>query len=138
MSNWFTRIFVTNDGINDGYNQEQREALLDLFNFCMSADRRIEFSEQDFITAETNYFNWESSESVAEFSKHSMQRANQAHKTDAARKTYALEINERLQTNELRAQAVWLSHKLFKVDSDYAKEEKLSFSIIATAFGWAQ
>lgn len=138
MSNWFTRIFTTNSSINDGYTQAQREALLDLFNFCMCADRRIEFSEQEFIEKEMQSFNWQSEETVAAFSKHSIRRADLAHKTDETRRAYAADIDQRLCSAELRALAIALSHQLFHVDREYVKLEKHSYSIVASAFGWAQ
>jgi hypothetical protein len=136
MSTWFSRLFSSTP-VDDGYSQPQREALLDLLVFCMVADRRIEFSEQDFLKDQTSSFSWSSATTVEEFVKQSRKRADQAHLADATRAAYAADINGRLQTNELRTEAISLTRRMFVVDSDYAKVEKSAYSVIAHAFGWA-
>ncbi len=136
MSTWFSRLFSSTP-VDDNYSQPQREALLDLLVFCMVADRRIEFSEQDFLKDKTSSFSWESTTSVEDFVKQSRKRADQAHLADDTRAAYAADINHRLQTNELRTDAIALSRSMFVVDSDYAKVEKSSYGVIARAFGWA-
>ncbi len=136
MSNWFSKLFSSTP-VEDGYSQAQREALLDLLVFCMCADRRIEFAEQDLLEDQTGRFSWDSVTAVEAFIKQSRKRADQAHLSEESRAAYAADINKRLQTNELRTDAISLSRRMFVVDSDFANVEKGSYSIISRAFGWA-
>jgi uncharacterized tellurite resistance protein B-like protein len=136
MSNWFTRIFSPSHPTPDGLTQTQREALLDLFNFCMCADGKLVVSEENFVSTEAKRFHWDSPESVADFSAASIERARAAHLSPSAREQYAVEINERLLTTELKSDAVGLCRQLFLVDGEYAAAEQAAFANIARTFGW--
>ena len=136
MSNWFTRIFSHTHPTPDGLTQGQREALLDLFNFCMCADGKLVVSEENFITSETARFHWDSPQSVTDFSALSVERARAAHRTAETRERYAAEINDRLVTTELKSDAIALCRRLFVVDGEYAASEQEAFSNISRTCGW--
>lgn len=48
----------------DGFNQEQREAMLDLIILGMYADNHLAFSENEVLKDFSQSFNWNSSESI--------------------------------------------------------------------------
>lgn len=120
----------------DGLAQSEREALVDLLNFCRLADERLTTAEECFGLLQEARFGWEGATSLTAYAAESLARAEQAISTAETRAGFLHSIATRLTTTELRSQAVSLSKKMFDADGRFVAAEHTAFREIKTAFGW--
>ena len=59
MPSLIRKLFRKSEAPNDGLTQPQREAIVDLLNYCMYADNLIFLAEDRLITDTVAKFNWD-------------------------------------------------------------------------------
>ena len=59
MPSLIRKLFHKSEAPNDGLTQPQREAIVDLLNYCMYADNLIFLAEDRLITDTVAKFNWD-------------------------------------------------------------------------------
>jgi uncharacterized tellurite resistance protein B-like protein len=135
MSTFLRRLFSTAANPADGLSQSQREAIIDLLNFCMCADSKLKPSEAITIEDEISGFDWDPAVDFELFVVRSLERASSAMSTPEARQAALASISDRLQTTEARSNALDLCPKVFHADGEFAPEERTVFIEIKRAFG---
>ena len=120
----FNRLFKTSAAPSDGLTQAQREAIVDLLNYCMFADNLVALSESRFVAAKVAELNWDPKISFDYYQGKSIGAARAALDEPDSKKGFFSSINQRLATAELRQRAVDLSQRLFMADG--AKSDKES------------
>jgi hypothetical protein len=136
MKKIFSGMFNRAHTKADGLVQSQREAVVDLLHFCMSADRDLALVEDKFVTAEAAHFDWEPDVSFEDFAVKSLARAQDAVQSAEARTAYLQDIARRLATTDLLTRAVGLCQQVFVSDGTFAVSERAVFGEILEAFGW--
>ena len=59
MPSLIRKLFHKSEAPNDGLTQPQREAIVDLLNYCMYADNLVFLAEDRLITDTVAKFNWD-------------------------------------------------------------------------------
>ena len=136
MSRIFGRLFAHPPAAPDGLTQTQREAIIDLLNFCMCADDKLRPIEDRFITHSVARLAWEGAQNFESFSAASIERAGAALKSFATRAGYLAGISERLASTEVKSEAIALCQKLFHVDGEFPDAERVVYREIRHVFGW--
>ena len=60
MPSLLKKLFHKSEAPNNGLTQLQREAIVDLLNYCMYADNLVMLAEDRLITDTVKKFNWDS------------------------------------------------------------------------------
>ena len=135
MSSFLRRLFSSDASPADGLTQHQREAIIDLLNFCMCTDGKVLLDEEITIDDEIQEFCWDPSVDFRTFAAQSLERARAAVATPETRRIALDSISDRLETPGAKEGALVLCHKVFKADGDYAPVERGVFLEIKRAFG---
>jgi hypothetical protein len=136
MSNLFSFLFSSSTEPADGLIQSEREALLDLFHFCMCADQKLLPVESASIADELIKFHWEPGVKYENFATQSLHRAQAAMATPEARKSALQQISNRLISVETKTRALATCTRIFKADGDFASAEREVFVEIKQALNW--
>jgi hypothetical protein len=136
MSRVFSFLFSSSAKPTDGLIQSEREALVDLFHFCMCADRKLFPIESAAIADELIKFDWEPTVKYENFATLSLQRAQVAVSSPEARKTALKQIGSRLISTETKTRALATCTKIFKADGDFVSAEREVFVEIKRALDW--
>src|ERR1700757_2155308 len=107
----------------DGLTQPQREAMVDLLNYCMYADNFVFLSEDRFITDTVAKFNWDSKVPFDQFVVRSIDNARNARENQGYRDRFLASIRDRLGTEAVKGQALGLCPELFVADGARSDEE---------------
>jgi hypothetical protein len=108
----------------DGLTQPQREAMVDLLNYCMYADNFVFLAEDRFITDTVAKFNWDSKVPFDQFVVRSIDNARNATENQGYKDRFLASINDRLGTDAVKAQALDLCRELFVADGSRSDEEE--------------
>jgi len=138
MSTFLRRLFSTTANPADGLIQPQREAVIDLLNFCMCADQKLLLDEEITLDDEIQGFSWDPAVDFMKFATQSRERAKLAVATPEMRHDALASISRRLQTTEAKTNALDLCQKVFHADGEYAPVERTVFAEIKRAFGWPE
>ena len=136
MSSFFRRLFSSNAPSTDGFSQTQREAIVDLLNFCMCADSALLPEEREAIATELKSYHWDPAVDIEKFAAESRTRAAAAVKNPGNRVSLLKSIAGRLVTTEAKTHALALCPQVFMADGESAPEEHEIFLEIKRAFGW--
>jgi hypothetical protein len=136
MSTLFAFLFTPSATPTDGLIQSEREALLDLFHFCMCADQKLLPVEGAAIADELIKFHWEPGVNYENFALKSLQRAQAAVASPEARKSALQHISKRLISMETKNRALTVCTKIFMADGAYVSEERDIFLEIKQALNW--
>ena len=123
MPSLITRLFRKSEGPKDGLTQPQREAIVDLLNYCMYADNLVMLAEDRLITDTVAKFNWESTTPFDQFDGRSVGNARNARESQVYRDKFLGSIKDRLDTPAVRGKALDLCQELFLADGAQSKEE---------------
>src|SRR5215469_12567307 len=107
----------------DGLTQPQREAIVDLLNYCMYADNLVFLAEDRLITDTVAKFNWESKVPFDQFDVRSINNARNARESQVYRDQFLASIRDRLGTAAVKGQALDLCQELFVADGARSDEE---------------
>ena len=120
----------------DGLQQFQREAIVDLLNFCRIADDKLLVVEEEAGAAVEASLNWESTVPLVTYGAESLVRAEQAVNDPELRAEFIQRVADRLETTELKTRAVSLCLDMFYADGEFVEKERQVFGEIKRALGW--
>jgi len=112
---------------NDGLTQPQREAIVDLMNYCMYADNLILLAEDRFITDTVAKFSWDSKTPFDQFDVRSIDNARNARENQGYRDRFLASIRDRLGSPLVKGQALDLCRQLFVADGVHSDDEDVVF-----------
>jgi uncharacterized tellurite resistance protein B-like protein len=123
MPSLIQKLFGKPEAPNDGLNQPQREAIVDLLNYCMYADNLVMLAEDRLITDTVKKFNWESKVPFDQFALRSTDNARNARESQVYREKFLGSIKDRLDTPAVKGKALELCQELFVADGAHSDEE---------------
>src|SRR5258708_5687301 len=85
MPSLIRKLFHKSEAPNDGLTQPQREAIVDLLNYCMYADNLVFLAEDRLITDTVAKFNWDPKGPFDQFDVRSIYNARNATETQGCR-----------------------------------------------------
>jgi hypothetical protein len=107
MPSLIRKLFHKSEAPNDGLTQPQREAIVDLLNYCMYADNLIFLAEDRLITDTVAKFNWDSKAvPFDQFDVRSIGNARNATESQVYRDKFLRSISDRLSTAAVKGQAL--------------------------------
>jgi hypothetical protein len=123
MPSLIRKLFHKSEAPNDGLTQPQREAIVDLLNYCMYADNLVMLAEDRLITDTVAKFNWDSKVPFDQFVLRSTDNARNARESQVYREKFLASIRDRLDTAAVKGQALDLCQELFVADGSRSDEE---------------
>jgi len=123
MPSLIRKLFHKSEEPNDGLTQPQREAIVDLLNYCMYADNLVFLAEDRLIADTAAKFNWDSKVPFDQFEVRSVSNARNARESQVYRDQFLGSISDRLSTEAVKAQALDLCQELFLADGARSDEE---------------
>ena len=123
MPSLIKKLFHKSEAPNDGLTQPQREAIVDLLNYCMYADNLIFLAEDRVITDTVAKFNWDPKIPFDQFDARSINNARTASENQVYRDQFLAWIRDRLGTAAVKGQALDLCEELFLADGVRSDEE---------------
>jgi hypothetical protein len=123
MPSLIKKLFGKPEAPKDGLNQPQREAIVDLLNYCMYADNFVFLAEDRFITDTVAKFNWDSKVPFDQFVLRSTDNARNARESQVYRDQFLASIRDRLGTAAVKGKALGLCQELFVADGSRSDEE---------------
>jgi len=123
MPSLIRKLFHKSEEPNDGLTQPQREAIVDLLNYCMYADNLVFLAEDRLIADTAAKFNWDSKVPFDQFEVRSVSNARNARESQVYRDQFLGSISDRLSTDAVKAQALDLCQELFLADGARSDEE---------------
>ena len=124
MPSLIRKLFRKSEAPNDGLIQPQREAIVDLLNYCMYADNLIFLAEDRLIADTVAKFNWEPKVPFDQFDVRSIDNARNAKENEGYKDRFLGSISDRLSTDAIKAQALDLCQELFTADGSRSDEEE--------------
>jgi hypothetical protein len=124
MPSLIKKLFHKSEAPNDGLTQPQREAIVDLLNYCMYADNLVLLAEDRLITDTVAKFNWESKVPFDQFVLRSTDNARNARESQVYRDQFLGSIKDRLTTAAVKGKALDLCQELFVADGSRSDEEE--------------
>ena len=118
------KLFYKSEAPKDGLTQPQREAIVDLLNYCMYADNLIFLAEDRLITDTVAKFNWDPKVPFDQFDVRSVSNARNATESQVYRDQFLASIRDRLGTPTVKGQALDLVQELFVADGARSDEEE--------------
>ena len=123
MASLMRKLFGKSEEAKDGLTQPQREAIVDLLNYCMYADNLVMLAEDRLIADTVSKFNWESKTPFDQFDVRSVNNARDARESQVYREKFLGSIKDRLDTPAVRGKALDLCQELFLADGAQSEEE---------------
>jgi len=124
MPSLIGKLFHKSEAPNDGLTQPQREAIVDLLNYCMYADNFVFLAEDRVITDTVANFNWDPKLPFDQFDARSIDNARNARENPGYRDQFLASIRDRLDTAAVKRQALDLCQELFLADGARSDEEE--------------
>jgi hypothetical protein len=121
ISKLFHRTHIP--GVTDGYNQEQREAIVDLLNYAMFADNNIALSEDQFIADTEKKMTWAPHIDFDIYEEQSIGFVRGAKDDQSYRSGFFDSLKRRLGDAKTKNTALDLCSKLFAVDGPITPQE---------------
>jgi len=134
MSSFFSRFFVTSEKPSDGFTQPQREALVDLLNFCTYADDKLSLAEDKVVASELEKCQWDPAVPLELFVSRSVTKVRNALESPARRASFLSDVGTRLGDAKLRNRALALCKSVFHADGSYSADEQGALVEIEKAF----
>ena len=123
MPSLIRKLFHKSEAPKDGLTQPQREAIVDLLNYCMYADNLVFLAEDRLITDTVAKFNWDPKIPFDQFDVRSVGNARNATESQVYRDQFLASIRDRLGTAAVKGQALDLCQELFLADGARSEEE---------------
>ena len=123
MPSLLKKLFHKSEAPNDGLTQPQREAIVDLLNYCMYADNLVMLAEDRLIADTVAKFNWDPKIPFDQFDARSVGNARNARESQVYRDKFLSSIKDRLETATVKEKALDLCQKLFLADGARSDEE---------------
>jgi hypothetical protein len=123
MPSLIKKLFRKSDAPKDNLTQPQREAIVDLLNYCMYADDRVFIAEDRLIADTVAKFSWDPKVPFDQFDAKSINNARTARDNEGYREEFLAWIKERLGTAPVKGKALDLCQELFAADGAQSDEE---------------
>jgi hypothetical protein len=124
MPSLIRKLFHKSEAPNDGLTQPQREAIVDLLNYCMYADNLVMLAEDRLIADTAAKFNWDAKAvPFDQFDARSVGNARNARESHVYRDQFLASIKDRLETAVVKGKALDLCQELFLADGARSDEE---------------
>ena len=127
MPSLIRKLFHKSEAPKDGLTQPQREAIVDLLNYCMYADNLVFLAEDRLIADTVAKFNWDSKVPFDQFDARSIGNARNARESQVYRDHFLTSIRDRLGTAAVKGRALDLCQELFIADGARSDEEDAVF-----------
>jgi hypothetical protein len=127
MPSLIRKLFHKSEAPKDGLTQPQREAIVDLLNYCMYADNLVFLAEDRLIADTVAKFNWDPKLPFDQFDVRSIGNARNARENQGYRDQFLASIRDRLGTAAVKGQALDLCQELFVADGARSDEEDAVF-----------
>ena len=124
MPSLIRKLFHKSEAPKDGLTQPQREAIVDLLNYCMYADNLVFLAEDRLITDTVSKFNWDPKVPFDQFDVRSIDNARNATESQVYRDRFLASIRDRLGTAAAKEKALGLCQELFVADGARSDEEE--------------
>jgi hypothetical protein len=124
MPSLIRKLFHKSEAPKDGLTQPQREAIVDLLNYCMYADNLVFLAEDRLITDTVAKFNWDPKIPFDQFDVRSISNARTARESQVYREKFLGSVKDRLDTAAVKGQALDLCQELFVADGSRSDEEE--------------
>jgi hypothetical protein len=135
MPSLLKKLFGKPEAPKDGLTQPQREAIIDLLNYCMYADNFVMLAEDRLITDTVAKFNWDSKVPFDQFVLGSTDNARNARESQVYRERFLGSIRDRLGTAAVKEKALGLCQELFVADGARSDEEEDVFQNLRKLLG---
>ena len=124
MPSLFRKLFHKSEAPKDGLTQPQREAIVDLLNYCMYADNLVMLAEDRLISDTVAKFKWDpKAVPFDQFDARSVGNARNASESQVYKDQFLAGIRDRLDTAAVKGQALDLCQELFLADGAQSYEE---------------
>ncbi len=117
------KLFDRDPSENDGLQQPQREALIDLLVLSMYIDNALSLSEDAVLRARVDTFSWEDSSDVEDYVDRAVGRVRVIKGSPESVTDFLVSVNERLETYEARLLAFGLCERLLTADGRVETEK---------------
>src|SRR4029450_2778024 len=124
MPSLIKKLFRKSEAPNDGLTQPQREAIVDLLNYCMYADNLVFLAEDRLIADTVAKFNWDPKVPFDQVDARSTSNARNARERQVYKDQFLASIKDRLGTAAVKGQALDLCQELFLADGARSDEEE--------------
>ena len=135
MPSLIRKLFRKSEVPKDNLTQPQREAIVDLLNYCMYADNFVFLAENRFITDTVAKFDWDPKVPFDQFAVRSIANARNATESEVYRDQFLASIRDRLGTAAVKGQALGLCQELFVTDGSHSDEEEVVLQNLRTLLG---
>ena len=132
MPSLIRKLFHKSEAPKDDLTQPQREAIVDLLNYCMYADNLVFLAEDRVITDTAAKFNWDSKVPFDQFEVRSVSNARNARESQVYRDQFLASIKDRLDTASVKGKALDLCQELFLADGARSDEEDVVLQNLRT------
>ena len=116
---------------NDGLNQKEREAIVDLLHYCMFADNFVALKEDQFVNSVAASLNWDKAISFESYEGGSIGNARRAKESTAYREEFLKGVSARLTSPKGRSLALDLCKKLYNADATLADAESTQLGVLS-------
>ena len=123
MPSLIRKLFRKSEAPKDNLTQPQREAIVDLLNYCMYADDLVFLAEDRLIADTVAKFNWDPKIPFDQFDARSIGNARNARESQVYRDQFLASIRDRLGTASVKGKALDLCQELFIADGARSDEE---------------
>ena len=123
MPSLIRELFRKSEAPKDNLTQPQREAIVDLLNYCMYADNLVFLAEDRLIADTVAKFNWDPKIPFDQFDARSIGNARNARESQVYRDQFLTSIRDRLGTASVKGKALDLCQELFIADGARSDEE---------------
>jgi hypothetical protein len=123
MPSLIKKLFRKAEAPRDGLTQPQREAIVDLLNYCMYADNLVFLAEDRLIADTVAKFNWDPKIPFDQFDARSIGNARNARESQVYRDQFLASIRDRLGTAAVKGKALDLCQELLIADGARSDEE---------------
>jgi hypothetical protein len=127
------KLFHPKPTSSDGLTQSQREAIVDLLNYCSYADRDITQGEEDMIDGLGSKLDWDQNMDFDYYMDKSLGVVRNVIEQKDSMPYFLKDVRTRLDSKKSRETALGLCDKLFKADGKVTAEESETFKAIAEA-----
>lgn len=117
----------------DGLTQSQREAIVDLLNYCSYADRNIAQSEEEMIDGLESKLDWDHNMDFDYYVDKSIGAVRNVIEQKDSAPVFLQNVRQRLDSQKSRETALSLCDKLFKSTGKVTTADSETFKAIAEA-----
>jgi hypothetical protein len=127
------KLFLPTAAPSDGLTQGQREAIVDLLNYCSFIDRDIVQSESELIDGLERQFHWDANVDFDYYVNKSVGAVRNVLENADSAGEFLDDIRARLTSKNSRAIALGLADKLVKSDGRVTAAESETYQAIRKA-----